>query len=163
MTQTFNIQQRLHRHDTTAISTPILLCKIHSIKTWIQTCPVLCQSTTLNIQLICWINAFTYTGPSTGLNSHSGLHLFLTSPVSLGCRIHRLHLCRGLKPPPMRILDMTLNNLVVWLFGFYGISAFVAYLMPNPFLYKQSVLFQTIQFSISTQFVKSIPISRYSV
>ena len=26
--------------------------------------------------------------------------------------------------------------LVGWLFGFYGISTFVGYLMPNPFLYK---------------------------
>ena len=40
-----------------------------------------------------------------------------------------------------------------WLFGFYGISTFVGYfLTPNPFLYKKSVLFQTIQFSMSTQF-----------
>ena len=36
-----------------------------------------------------------------------------------------------------------------WLIGFYGISTFVGYLMSNPFLYKGSVLFQTIQFSIS--------------
>ena len=41
---------------------------------------------------------------------------------------------------------------LVWFVGFYGISTFVGYLTPNPFLYKQSVLFQTIQFSISTQF-----------
>ena len=34
--------------------------------------------------------------------------------------------------------------LVDWLFGFYGISTFVGYLMPN-LLYKYSVLFQTIQ------------------
>ena len=34
-----------------------------------------------------------------------------------------------------------------WLVGFYGISFFVGYLMPNPFLYKYSVLFQAIQFS----------------
>ena len=26
--------------------------------------------------------------------------------------------------------------LVGWLVGFYGISTFVGYLMPNPFLYK---------------------------
>ena len=26
--------------------------------------------------------------------------------------------------------------LVGWLFGFYGISIFVGYLTPNPFLYK---------------------------
>ena len=27
-------------------------------------------------------------------------------------------------------------TLLVWLFGFYGISTFVGYLRPNPFLYK---------------------------
>ena len=42
--------------------------------------------------------------------------------------------------------------LVGWLFGFYVISTFVGYLMPNPFLCKLSALFQTIQFSMSTQF-----------
>ena len=46
---------------------------------------------------------------------------------------------------------------------FYGISTFVGYLTPNPFLCKLSVLFQTIQFSMSTQFVKNISISNYSV
>ena len=35
------------------------------------------------------------------------------------------------------------------MFGFYGISTFVGYLMPNPF-YTKTVLFQTIHFSIST-------------
>ena len=40
---------------------------------------------------------------------------------------------------------------LVWLVGFYGISTFVGYLTPNPFLFK-SVLFKTIQFSMSTQF-----------
>ena len=39
----------------------------------------------------------------------------------------------------------------------YGISTFVGYLTPNPFL------FQTIQSSMSTQFVKNISISNYSV
>ena len=38
------------------------------------------------------------------------------------------------------------------LFWFYGISIIVGYLMPNPFLWIQTVRFQTIQFSISTQF-----------
>ena len=44
-----------------------------------------------------------------------------------GCRIHRLHLCRGVRthPPPTSILDMTLNNLMVrlqdcWTFGKCG-------------------------------------------
>ena len=39
-----------------------------------------------------------------------------------------------------------------WLVGFYGISTFVVYLMPNPFLCKSTVHFHTIQFSMSTQF-----------
>ena len=42
--------------------------------------------------------------------------------------------------------------LVVYLFEFYGISTIVGYLTPNPFLHKQTVLFQTIQFSISKHF-----------
>ncbi len=41
---------------------------------------------------------------------------------------------------------------VGWLIGFYGISTFVGYLTPNPFLCILSVLFKTIQFSMSTQF-----------
>ena len=49
-----------------------------------------------------------------------------------------------------------MSNISIWpidcLFGFYGISTFVGYLIPNSFLYKQKVLFQTIQFSISMQF-----------
>ena len=42
--------------------------------------------------------------------------------------------------------------MVGWLVGwvFYGVSTFVGYLMPNSFLYKESVLFQTIQFSVGT-------------
>ena len=35
-------------------------------------------------------------------------------PVDWGCRIHRLLLCRGVRPhPPTSVLDMTLNNLMV--------------------------------------------------
>ena len=41
------------------------------------------------------------------------------------------------------------EGLVGWL---YGISTFVGYLTPNPFLCKKSALFQTNQFSMSTQF-----------
>ena len=55
-----------------------------------------------------------------------------------------------------RVKDVRLfgkeQPLVGWLFGFYSISTFVGHLMPNPFSYKQSVLFQTILFSMSTQF-----------
>ena len=43
--------------------------------------------------------------------------------------------------------------LFVCLFGFYVISNFVGYLMPNPFLYKETVLITPVQFSISIVFV----------
>ena len=39
---------------------------------------------------------------------------------------------------------------MVWFGWFDGISTYIGYLTPNPFLCK-SVLFKTIQFSISTQ------------
>ena len=48
-------------------------------------------------------------------------------PVSWGCRIHWLHLCRGVSPPPLTsVLVMTLNNLMVrfqqcWSFGECGV------------------------------------------
>ena len=45
-----------------------------------------------------------------------------------------------------------ISFLFVCLFVFYGMSSFVGYLMANQFLKKQTVLFQTIQFGISTQF-----------
>ena len=42
--------------------------------------------------------------------------------------------------------------MVGWFFEFYGISTFAGHLKPNPFLYKEAVLLQTIQFRVSTQF-----------
>ena len=39
------------------------------------------------------------------------------------------------------------------LFGFYGVSPFIGNVMLNPFLYKEKIQFQTIQFSISIVFV----------
>ena len=46
------------------------------------------------------------------------LYLLLTCPVGLGCRIHWLHFCREVRPPPITsVLDMTLNNLMVELWG----------------------------------------------
>ena len=35
------------------------------------------------------------------------------SPVGWGCRIHQLHLYRGVGPPTTSFLDMTLNHLMV--------------------------------------------------
>ena len=48
---------------------------------------------------------------------------------------------------------LTLLNGLAWLglVGSYDISTFAGYLMSNPFSYKWTVLFQTIQFIISTQ------------
>ena len=39
--------------------------------------------------------------------------LIFISPFGWGCRVHWLHLCRGVTPPPMSVLDMTLNSLMV--------------------------------------------------
>ena len=55
------------------------------------------------------------------------------------------------------------NFLLAGLFWFYGMSTIIGYLTPNPFLFKQIVQVQTIQFSMNTQFVKNISISSYSV
>ena len=49
------------------------------------------------------------------------------------------------------------SGCLVW---FYGISTIIGYLMPNPFLYIQTVLFQAVQFSIRTQFSSIWPINR---
>ena len=46
------------------------------------------------------------------------------------------------------------------MFEFYGISTFVGYLIPNLSLNKLSVLFQTIQFSISMHFISIKPIDK---
>ena len=51
----------------------------------------------------------------------------------------------------MVLFNPYLGWLVGWLVGFYGISTFVGYVMPNPFLLKQIVLFKTNQFSISKE------------
>ena len=47
-----------------------------------------------------------------------------------------------------------LRRFKVWfgLLGFFGISTFVVYLTPNPFLLKLSVPFKTIQVSMCTQY-----------
>ena len=52
---------------------------------------------------------------------------------------------------------MYMKLYMVW---FGGISTIVVYLMPNQFLYIKTVLFQTIQFSISTPFSCIWPIDR---
>ena len=49
-------------------------------------------------------------------------------------------------------MEERLNVYDFFLFWFYGISIFVGYLIPNPFLYVWTVLFQTIRFGISTVF-----------
>ena len=45
-----------------------------------------------------------------------------------------------------------MSLLVAWFVRVYGTSNFVGYLMPNPFLCKLPVPFQTIQFSTNAQF-----------
>ena len=78
---------------------------------------------------ILWINLHidygyptcSYGGPISSMIIISG------SPVGWGCSIHRLYLCRGVRPPqPVSILDMTLNYLMVrlqpWGFGEFRVA-----------------------------------------
>ena len=54
----------------------------------------------------------------------------------------------------------------IWfdLFGIYGILTIVGYLIPDLFLYIQTVLFQTMQYSISMQFnVQEFYFKQYSL
>ena len=56
------------------------------------------------------------------------------------------------------LLDRFIREVgLVW---FYCTSTIVGYLKPNPFLYIYTVLFQTIQFSISIQFSSIWPTDR---
>ena len=54
------------------------------------------------------------------------------------------------------------NWLVDWLFGFYGISTFVGYLMLNPFLCKYFYFKQFCLVRVHSLIVKNISISNYS-
>ena len=50
----------------------------------------------------------------------------LDKQIGWGCRIHRLPLCKGVRPPTNECPDMTLNNLMVtlqwfWSFGECGV------------------------------------------
>ena len=52
-------------------------------------------------------------------------------PVSWGCEIHWLHLCRGSKTSLTSILDMTLNNLIVRSFRQWSVPLLLP-LLPGP-------------------------------
>ena len=42
----------------------------------------------------------------------NGEYSFIASPVSWSCRIHQLHLCKGVRPLPNECSGMTLNHLM---------------------------------------------------
>ena len=59
--------------------------------------------------------------------THRSIILSTDCPVGWGCRIHRLLLCRGVRPPTTSVLYMILNYLMVrfqqcWSFGESGVS-----------------------------------------
>ena len=75
----------------------------------------------LNFTVLNIVNAFKFW---MFLHDHQSNDI--DCPVGWGCRIHRLLLCRGVRPPPMSVLYMTLNNLMVrfqqcWSFGECGV------------------------------------------
>ena len=53
-------------------------------------------------------NCFLISESYKSLMNHS-----YCCPVGWDCRIHQQHLCRGVRPPPMSVLDMTQNSLMV--------------------------------------------------
>ena len=63
----------------------------------------------------------THTHVHTHTHTHTYIYIYIYTgnlyqnycPVGWGCRIHRLLLCRGVRPPPTSVLDMTLKNLMV--------------------------------------------------
>ena len=71
-----------------------------------------------------------YTHTHTHTHTHTYIYTYwlivmqtftVHCPVGWSCRIHRLHLRRGVRPHPVRVLKMTLNNLMVrfqWCWGF---------------------------------------------
>ena len=58
---------------------------------------------------------FLATWMHTHTQTHTHTHIYITPivtcPVGLGCRIHRLLLCRVVRLPLMSVLDLTQNNL----------------------------------------------------
>ena len=86
----------------------------------------------------------------------------------VGWVLWHINLCRLFNAKSIFMKIVLFQTIQYRLVGFYGISTFVGYLKPNPFLSK-SVLFHTIQFRTSTQFkyeysliVKNISISSHS-
>ena len=67
------------------------------------------------------------------------------------------------KPFIIGALGTVTKGLGEWVFVFYGISIFVSYLMPNPFLYKSSVLFQNNSVIVSIVSMSECSISNNSV
>ena len=65
-----------------------------------------------------------------------------------------------LATPRQKQISVNNSEILIGLVWFYCISTIVGYLMPNPFLYISTVLFQTSQFSISTKFSFIGPINR---
>ena len=81
-----------------------------------------------------WDNASWWRNPlQCTLFSAFSYQKLVSSPVSSGCRIHRLHFCRrGGKTPPISFLDMT-SDCKVPALGIWGIwSTLSLPLLPGP-------------------------------
>ena len=75
-------------------------------------------STFSNNLLVLYRQIFTSNIIHKHTHTHTHTHIYIyiyTGPVGWGCRIHRLHLSRGVRPQHtlMSVLDMTLKNLMV--------------------------------------------------
>ena len=50
---------------------------------------------------------------------------------------------------------MSFDWLVDWLFGFYGISTFIGYLMPNPFYTNKQFSFKQLSLAYKNSFISN--------
>ena len=55
----------------------------------------------------------TFTSPRLKNPIYPTIYSLFIDPVGRDCRIHRLHLCRGVRIPSTSFLDITLNILIV--------------------------------------------------
>ena len=69
------------------------------------------KATNLSICLSIYLIQYVLTDLSQCVRISLSIYFY---PVTWGCRIHWLHLGRGVRPLLTSVLDMTLNNLMVW-------------------------------------------------
>ena len=101
------------------------LCIFLYVCVFVCTCMYVCMyiSVCLYVSIFVFVCVYMYVCVYVCIHIYIYIHIYMYCPVSWGCRIHWLHLWRGVRPPPNECPGyMTLNNLMVrfqqcWSFG----------------------------------------------